>query len=57
MEKRIKVTFREQAKAVVTEVTIEHSGDAKSPEVLQEAKDLFAEASQHAKIETMRKLR
>lgn len=57
MEKTIKVTFTEQAHAVVATTQVEYSGDniPSKEDVLSEAQDLFEKATQYSARKTMQK--
>jgi hypothetical protein len=58
MEKRIKISFKGQAKALVEEITIEYFGEysetfKSNEEILEEVKALTEQASAYAKYKTL----
>jgi hypothetical protein len=60
MEKRVKVSFKGQAKAMVEEVTIEYFGECSenyisNEDILNEVKELTEKASAYAKYKTLEK--
>jgi len=60
MEKRIKISFKGQSKAMVEEVTIEYNGEysenfISNEEILKETRELTEKASDYAKYKTLEK--
>lgn len=53
---KIKVTFREQSKAVIAETSIE-SDEMTKEEILKENRNLFNEATAYARLKTLEKMK
>lgn len=59
VEKRVKVAYSEQSKAVTCDVTVEYSGEGipTNEEIKQETEDLFDKAQKYSILKTMEKIK